>query len=782
MKILFLTSGSVESNFTYRALSLSRELQKQGHDVALVCPCADKYNGFLPKKVESIDSVRILQPRQFVTKRVEINLLPYIFGALYLTIREKPDLVYIYKPTPASIVGLAAKFLRGTTVVLDMDDLGSEVMKIEGHPKHQQKLIEWCEKIAARYSDRIVVASSYLFNKYEQEFPRKPLHLMPNGIDRSWFAPAVDSQKAKRIVFMGTLGRKNIIEPLFDALPKIIKKHPDTELLLMGDGQYLDYFKEKAIKLGIDENITFTGWLSLEKARENLQSGDLGYGFMPDNITTRAASNMKTPQYLIRGVVPFVSRTGDLPHMVDEGRAGYISPSEKPEDIEAELLRALEDTERKTIKAAAAREFAVQNFGWEKLAKDFERWIFGEKMIRASEDKKIYFVSANVPANVGGGEIRNLYLLRQLLKSGKKVQLFCIKDEKSETALDELQKELPLPITDAKSAKSSILFKLRALLMNRMQPFMDEYRFSGLGKKIRAATENDLPDAIQLEQIGAYYIIRPHLSYLKKRGIKIILDAHNVEAEAFKGAIANFPLPKKLVGKFLLSRLRNLEIEAARNADAVFACSNTDAEYFKKYNSHVYTIANGVDCDAFQPAEDKQGSEIIFIGGTQYSPNADALRFYLKKVHPSVKKKIPDVKLLAVGATKNFLKANGIKDTSIEALGFVPQVKPYLDSASVGICPIRQGSGTRLKVLTFMASGLAIVSTAKGAQGIEYTDGKDILIADDAEKFATSVINLLQKEIERKAMGEEARRSMVRNYDWAVIGEKLNAAYTEILN
>ena len=120
MKILFLTSGSVRSNFSYRALSLARELKALGHDTALVCPSADKYNGFKAEKISELHGVRVFQPWQLKTKKAEINLFPYIFGALYRTLREKPDLIYIYKPTPISIVGLAAKMLKRTPVVLDM--------------------------------------------------------------------------------------------------------------------------------------------------------------------------------------------------------------------------------------------------------------------------------------------------------------------------------------------------------------------------------------------------------------------------------------------------------------------------------------------------------------------------------------------------------------------------------------------------------------------------------------------------------------------------------------
>ncbi|MDD3006536.1 MAG: glycosyltransferase [Candidatus Pacebacteria bacterium] len=780
MKILFLTSGSVRSNFTYRALSLARELKELGHETAIVCPSADKYNGFEAEEVRELDGVRVLQPWQFKTKKMEINLLPYIFGALYLTLKEKPDVVYIYKPTPISIVGLAAKFLRKTPVVLDMDDLGSEVMKIEGHPKHQQKLVAWCEALAEKYSDRIVTASSYLFERYKKEFPQKPIHLMPNGIDTSWFAPVRISDKDKRIVYMGSVNRKNIVEPLFDSLPSIIKKYPDVEVLFMGDGKYLEYFKEKSRKSGIDKNIIFTGWLELEQARENLQAGDLGYGFMPDDITTRAASNMKTPQYMMRGVVPFVSRTGDLPKTVDEGRAGYISQSEKLEDIEAEILRALEDPERKSIKARKARTFAAENFSWTKLAKDFDSWMFPEFSTGKINHNKIFFVSANVPANIGGAEIRNLYLLRNLAESGKQVQLFCIAKNK-EADIKNLQMGLELPIIKASSAPNSLSLKMRALLVNRMQPFMDEYRFSSLGEKIREEAEKELPAAIHLEQIEAYYLLRPHIKYLQERGVKIILDAHNVEAEAFRGAIENFPFGKKLAGKFLMGRLRALEIEATKNVNAIFACSESDAAYFRKYNAKVYLIANGVDCQIFQPTQGKKDNTLIFIGGTSYAPNADALKFYLREIHPQLRAAVPNVKLFAIGATKDYLRKNNIDDDTVIGLGFVDDIKPYLDQSAIGICPVRQGSGTRLKVLTFMASGLAVVSTPKGAEGINYSEQENILIADNADNFAKDIIGLFRNKAKRIEMGKKARDAMMREYDWGVIGKNMDEAYREIL-
>jgi UDP:flavonoid glycosyltransferase YjiC (YdhE family) len=194
MKILMLGSGSIKSNFAYRLLALGKSLAKRGHKVSIIAPKADKYNDFKAEDVSDIKEVRVLQPFQFATKRLEINLIPYLFDAARLVLREKPDLVYIYKPTPISIIGLVAK-LRRIPVVLDMDDLGSEVMRIEGHPAHQRKLVELSEKIGAKQASRLVVASTYLRDLYKKKFPDKPIHVLPNGVESDWFTPEKPSKK-----------------------------------------------------------------------------------------------------------------------------------------------------------------------------------------------------------------------------------------------------------------------------------------------------------------------------------------------------------------------------------------------------------------------------------------------------------------------------------------------------------------------------------------------------------------------------------------------------------
>ena len=374
MKITFLVSGSIQSNFSYRALTLARFLSKLGHEVSIIAPSADKYNNFIPTKADDIDGVKILYPFQFIRRRAEIDFLPYLFGAIRLLLRERPQVIYVYKPTPLSIVGLLGRLLRKTLVIVDFDDLGAEVMRIEGHPPYQRKLVEYSERCAARWADRMVVASTYLYKIYTVQYPRKPMHMMPNGVEPSWFGPTMPSDESKRIVFMGSINRKGILDPLFDVMPEITQRYQDAKLLIIGDVQFLEYFKDRVVKQGLTDYVTFTGWLPIEQARERLYASDIGYCVMPQGKATSAASYMKVPQYMARGVVPLVSDVGDLRLTIENGAAGYFCRADDVALLKDVLLRALEDPKR-FEKAQRARKYSEDALNWSHLAEDFERWL-----------------------------------------------------------------------------------------------------------------------------------------------------------------------------------------------------------------------------------------------------------------------------------------------------------------------------------------------------------------------------------------------------------------------
>jgi polysaccharide biosynthesis protein PslH len=109
-------------------------------------------------------------------------------------------------------------------------------------------------------------------------------------------------------------------------------------------------------------------------------------------------------------------------------------------------------------------------------------------------------------------------------------------------------------------------------------------------------------------------------------------------------------------------------------------------------------------------------------------------------------------------------------------------VLPHLARAAVVVVPLRVGGGTRLKIVEAMAMGKAIVSTTLGAEGIDAVPGRDMLIADEPETFAASVVGLLHDPSLSARLGESARRLAVERYSWMTVAMSLDRFFHEVIN
>lgn len=182
---------------------------------------------------------------------------------------------------------------------------------------------------------------------------------------------------------------------------------------------------------------------------------------------------------------------------------------------------------------------------------------------------------------------------------------------------------------------------------------------------------------------------------------------------------------------------------------------------------------NGVDTAHFIPGlAEPQPDTLIFGGALTYEANFEAMHYFLKEVYPLIKRQRPNVTLQITGSTGKAHLSGLALDKSVTLTGFVDDVRPVVAGAWVSIAPILSGGGTRLKILESMALGTPVVSTSKGAEGIEARDGQHLLIADDATSFARRVVELLTERAQRERLTQNARELVTGHYDWAVIGQR----------
>jgi glycosyltransferase involved in cell wall biosynthesis len=171
---------------------------------------------------------------------------------------------------------------------------------------------------------------------------------------------------------------------------------------------------------------------------------------------------------------------------------------------------------------------------------------------------------------------------------------------------------------------------------------------------------------------------------------------------------------------------------------------------------------------------------LIFTGALTYSPNYDAMRYFLERIYPRILAAAPGLRLRITGRTDGVDLTPLARWPGVELTGYLADVRPLVARSWVSVVPIRLGGGTRLKILESLALGTPVVSTPKGAEGLEVTDGRDILLADTAELFARQVVELLRSSDRRRELSAAGRRLIAERYDWRVIGQRLNALVRDI--
>jgi polysaccharide biosynthesis protein PslH len=217
-----------------------------------------------------------------------------------------------------------------------------------------------------------------------------------------------------------------------------------------------------------------------------------------------------------------------------------------------------------------------------------------------------------------------------------------------------------------------------------------------------------------------------------------------------------------------------------RRYDLAIAVSEADRELVQRRapGLPVELIPNGVDILHFQNNDQTVNPKTaVYVGHYGYPPNADAILYFARKIFPLIRQCEQQAELVVVGAEppEELKKIEGVR-----VVGVVPDVRPFVAQAGVSIAPLRVGGGSRIKILEAFAMRKAVVATTLGAEGLEVTPGKDILIADDAAPFADAVVRVMKDSALRIRLGENGRRVAEQKYDWDTLAGRVEELFCKL--
>jgi len=292
-----------------------------------------------------------------------------------------------------------------------------------------------------------------------------------------------------------------------------------------------------------------------------------------------------------------------------------------------------------------------------------------------------------------------------------------------------------------------------------------------LGKALRTR-----PDLVLLEGTPLAYFL-PVLP----RDVPRVLDLFDVHSVVARRALEQGRASDREALAREAERSLSFERRAVQGCDACLTVSDEDrsAALTLLGAEHVHVVPNGVDTSFFTlSSTPPEPGAILFTGRMSYTPNADAACYFAEEILPLVRREVSHARLHVVGAGPP-ARVSALASEAVVVYGRVDDVRRHQWNAEVVVVPVREGGGTRLKVLEAAACGKGIVSTRLGVEGLAFRAGDDLLVADSATEFAAAVVELLRDPDRRSQLGLRAR-AVASRYDWSGIGESFRRILDQI--
>lgn len=307
-------------------------------------------------------------------------------------------------------------------------------------------------------------------------------------------------------------------------------------------------------------------------------------------------------------------------------------------------------------------------------------------------------------------------------------------------------------------------------------------RNKNFSKAVHEASRKADYDVFYFDTVALAQYLKDHPA---GKGVTV-LNHHNIESQLMLRRSENERNVLKSLYFLMEGRKREkYERRLCKLFDHNIVVSHLDSKRFKTIfgNITLSVVPNGVDLEYFKPQGfNQENNRIIFVGGLTFYPNIAAVRYILKYLWKPLKKKWPLLQFYIVG---RFPPEDVIReaelDPSIIITGYVDDIRPLIEKATVYVCPITDGGGTRLKILDALAMKSALIAHPVACEGIDVTDGSDVILASCPEQFVDRIGQLLCDPNQRKALGEKGRLLIESKYSYDTIGKDFHNTLTGLV-
>lgn len=381
-----------------------------------------------------------------------------------------------------------------------------------------------------------------------------------------------------------------------------------------------------------------------------------------------------------------------------------------------------------------------------------------------------------------GGPIAMNMMIEGLLAAGHQVKIIALNSYKYNTDINSIPSSYRSS-TDIELVYTNLrLNPIKALGCFVRNESYHLYRFAKGSWLMNVETllKKESFDVVQLETL----FMAPAIPIIKRLSkAKIVLRAHNIEHLIWQRTAAATKNPlKKLYLLQLASSLRKYELDVFRRVDGVAAITPADALFVTKAvpDTPVVSIPFGVDTTLVQPSDGEIPETLYHIGSMDWIPNMEGIRWLLNEVWPLILKEYPVAQLHLAGRNMPDWLIN-VKMEGVTIHGEVASAIDFIEENGIMVVPLLSGSGIRIKIIEAMTLGRPVLTTSIGAEGIGYTEGHELAIADTAALFAEKALDLIRNQEKRTLMGREARQLITSQHHRPKLIVHLESFYRSLI-
>src|SRR5262245_5310150 len=391
---------------------------------------------------------------------------------------------------------------------------------------------------------------------------------------------------------------------------------------------------------------------------------------------------------------------------------------------------------------------------------------------------RILYLTNGFPYPLTSGYLRHYFLIKELSQRHAITLLSIVGATFAAESVAALEPFTERVLTFASRSKSG---SLKSKALGRLKSLAGASQADQAVRRMREAVERmtlEEPfDAVLFSGKRTYPAIEG------MRGLPLVVDMCDATSVKIRGSVrytrrARLPL---LLLDYL--QVRAAERTLISNAAHMLFASVRDRDALIGRSSRATVVPNGVDTVFWRRTSRERGTNTVaFTGAMDYPPNTDAALYLVEEVLPLVQRAIPEARALLVGRDPTPRLARAGQRPGVTVTGFVDDVRPYLEQATVFAAPLRFGAGIQNKVLEALAMELPVVASPLAADGLRTEDGQTppAQIAQGGQEFADKIVSVLRERTSNPAPDGAARRYVETHFVWRCSGEKLDQVLANV--